>query len=693
MYRPWILTATAVAALFLARTSATADEGMWLFENPPLDAIEAGYGVRLDDAWLEHVRKSCVRLSSGGSGSIVSRDGLVLTNHHVGSDMIAKLSTAERDLMANGFHAKSHAEELPCPDLEVLVLWEIEDMTSRVLGAVPAGADPAAAGAARRAEISRIEKERQEATGLKSEMVTLYQGARYHLYSYRRYTDVRLVWAPEKTAAFFGGDPDNFEYPRYCLDAMFFRIWEDGKPLRAEHYLEIDPEGADDGELVFVAGHPGSTERLNTVAHLEFFRDVRYPRTLASLWRREVQLENFSARSDEWRRIAEDDLFGIKNSRKALWGRLEGLNDPAIMDKKRAEERELRAFVDGDAERKAKWGDAWAMVERAQVVARENFDLTSALGGGGSQLFSFARTLVRGTTEREKPSAERLPEYNDAALPRLEQRLFSTATIYPDLEVEVVHSWLMRVSELLGGDHDITKKALGGKSPRARAEELVRGSPLLDPEKRRELWKGGARAVGQSDDAMLRLVASLDPEARRLRKTMDDEVDSVQRVAYAKIAEARFALHGDRVYPDATFTLRLSYGRIRGYQEGDKWVPPFTEIAGKFERSKERGGVPPYDLPASWVEAKDRLDGSVPYNFVSTNDIIGGNSGSPVVDAEGRVVGLVFDGNIHMLVGAMAYVEDPSRAVSVDTRAILEALAKVYRADALLAELAPGRHD
>jgi hypothetical protein len=676
-------------ALFAAPLTAAvaADEGMWLFNAPPLDEIEAEYGFRPSPEWLEHVQKSAVRFSTGGSGSIVSADGLVMTNHHVAAEVLAQLSTAERDLLDQGFLARSPGEELSCPDLELLVLWTIEDLTAAVNADVTAEMDEAAAGAARRAAISTLEQEHGERSGLHCEMVTLYQGARYHLYGYRRYTDVRLVFAPEKEAAFFGGDPDNFEYPRYCLDVTFFRIYEDGAPLQPEHYLRWSADGVGADELVFVAGHPGSTERLNTVAHLEFFRDVRYPKTLARLWRREVQLQNFSARSEEWRRIAEDDLFGIQNSRKALTGRLEGLNDPAIMGPKLAAERQLQAFVWSNPELSARLGDAWTQVAAAQEVASELYDLGGALGGGGSRLYLIARNLVRAASERPKPSSERLREYSESALPRLEQELFSPAPIYADLEVDNVRSWLLAVCETLGGGHALTQRLLAGQSPSARAEQLVRGSALLDPAARRALWDGGLEAITASQDPLIVLARDLDADSRALRKRLEDEVDSVQRAAYAKIAEAQFAKHGTSVYPDATFTLRLSHGRVAGYTQDGAEVPPFCTIGGKFERSRARDGQPPFDLPESWIAAEGRLDKSVPYNFVSTNDIIGGNSGSPVIDAEGEVVGLIFDGNVQSLVGAMAYSEAQARAVSVDSRGIVEALRAVYAADELLVEL------
>lgn len=674
-------------ALLALGASTFADEGMWLFTNPPTEAIKEKYGFDLTAEWLEHVQKSAVRFSTGGSGSIVSAEGLVMTNHHVASDILAKLSSAERDLLEHGFHAKTRAEELPAPDLELLVLWEVRDVTAEVQGAATPDMSPGEAGAARRSAMSRLESEFGAETGLKPELVTLYQGGRYHLYGYKRYTDVRLVFAPEKRAAFFGGDPDNFEYPRYCLDVTFLRIYENGQPLKPEHHLAWSADGVDAEELVFVAGHPGRTERLNTVAQLEYFRDVRYPEFLRRIWRREVQLQTFGQGGTEARRIAEDELFGIQNSRKAITGRLEGLNDPAIMDAKREAERALKAFVWSDAERAAKWGDAWEEIARAQEVAKKNSKLITAFGGGGSQLYSMARSLVRAAAERQKPSAERLREYSDAALPRLEQRLTSAVPIYPDLEVDTVRSWILWMAENLGGDHPLTVMALGGKAPTARAEELVLSSVLFDAEARKALFEGGQAAIDASDDAMLRLYRSIDERARALRKEMEDQVSSVEAAAYAKIAEAKFAKEGESVYPDATFTLRLSYGKVTGYEEGGKFVPPFTAIEGTYDRAREFGETDPFRVPDTWAAKEASLKTGTPYNFVSTNDIIGGNSGSPVVDSKGEVVGLIFDGNVQSLVGAMAYSESQARAVSVDSRGIVEALESVYEAVDLVNEL------
>jgi hypothetical protein len=685
-----LFTSAAAAVLLAATGLVRADEGMWLFNKPPVDDL-AKYDFEPSAEWLEHIQKSCVRVSTGGSGSIVSADGLVMTNHHVGSDILEKLSSAERDLLETGFLARTRAEELRCPDLEVMVLWTIEDVTARIEGAVADGADAAAANAARRGAMAALEKEAEAATGLKSEVVTLYQGGRYHLYGYRRYTDVRLVMAPEKAIAAFGGDTDNFEYPRYCLDMCFFRIYEDGAPLAAEHWLRWSDSGASAGDLVFVAGHPGRTERLFTVDHLAFLRDVRHPHVLERLWRNEVRLTTFADRSAEQRRIAQGDLLSTQNARKAYTGLYAGLLDPSLMAQKRKAEAELRKRVQADPQAAAAWGSAWDDIAAAYAAYSGFYGRSVALGGSrmnlGGELFAIAKDLVRLADEREKPNEERLREYGDAQLDKLERGILSPAPIYPALEVQRMEGALQYMAEELGGADPTVLKALDGKAPRARAEELVGGTLLADVAARRLLLDGGRAAIEASDDPMIKLVLALDDEVRALRQRHEDEVEGVERGAYARIAEARFAIEGENSYPDATFTLRLSYGTVTGYREGDTEVPPFTTLRGVYEREAERGGTAPFDLPPSWTEARERLDLDTPFNFVATPDIIGGNSGSPVVDRAGEVVGLIFDGNLHSLIGDIAYTDEQARAVSVDSRGIVESLRAVYRAEALVREL------
>lgn len=662
-----------------------ADEGMWLLTSPPVEALRSRYGFEPSAAWLEKMQKSAVRFSTGGSGSIVSSRGLVMTNHHVASEILSKLSTESKNLLHEGFNAATEAEELACPDLELNVLWGVEDVTDRV-NAGTEGMSPADANTARRKTMAQIEQEATERTGMLCQIVTLYQGARYHLYMYKRYTDVRLVFAPEESIAFFGGDTDNFEYPRFNLDVTFFRIYEGGKPLVPEHHLEWSESGAAENELAFVFGHPGTTRRLYSVDHLKFLRDVQLPMRLGQLWRREVQLQTFSNRSEENARIAREEYFGVQNSRKALTGQFQGLLDPAMMNEKAQAEAKLRAWVLADPDRTAKWGSAWDDLADAQRK-HAAFFRERAMDLSVSQLFQTALHLVRMADELPKPSGERLREYRDSGLETLEFQLYSPAPVYPALEIDALRSGLAYMAETLGGDHPVVQLALGGKSPAARAEELVAGTTLASVEARKKIAAGGSEAVATSTDPVIRLAAALDPALRAYRSRYEDTVESVERQAYAKIASAKFAFEGDSVYPDATFTLRMSFGPVKAYSEAGRDVPAFTKIAGTFERAEARAGEEGFVLPESWKNARESINGDVPFNFVMCADIIGGNSGSPVVNRAGEVVGLIFDGNIQSLSWAFAYDDRQGRAVSVDSRGILEALRAVYKADGLVREL------
>jgi len=672
---------------------APADEGMWLFNNPPKKLLQEKYHFAPDDDWYLHLQRSSVRFNSGGSGSFVSADGLVMTNHHVGADCLQKLSTKERDLIAEGFYARTPEEEIRCVDLELNVLQSIADVTERINAAVQPGMSSAEANQARRAAMNTVEKESLDRTGLRSDVVTLYHGGLYHLYRFKKYTDIRIVFAPEKDIAFFGGDPDNFEYPRYDLDVCFFRVYEDGKPAQIERYLRWSAKGASDGELVFVSGHPGRTDRLDTMAHLEFLRDRTFPNALRKLYRWEVILGAYSTESRENARRAQDDLFGVQNSRKARIGMLAGLQDPALLARKRAEEEKLRTAVREQAARlKEPIGDPWSDVVAALKIWDGIFfdwDLLEQRSAFHSQLYGIARALVRLNDEAAKPNAERLREYRESNLESLTFELFSGAPIYEDLETTLLADSLSMLVEMKGMDDPLVQKVLAGVSPRERAAQLVAGTKLKDVEVRRKLAEAGPEAIRRSDDPMIQLALLVDPQARALRKTYEDQVEEPLRQAYARLATARFALYGTEVYPDATFTLRLAFGQVKGYTEPGRTIPPWTDFAGLYRRAKEQGNQDPFRLPPRWLERKDRLDLSTPFNFVCTADIIGGNSGSPVVNRNHEIVGLIFDGNIYSLVLDFIYTEEQARAVSVHSASILEALRKVYGADRLVRELQP----
>lgn len=671
--------------LIVATTAGTfvrADEGMWLFNAFPEEHLKSKYGLELDDQWTEHLMKSSVRFNVGGSASFVSSNGLVLTNHHVGSDTLAKLSTPENNYLKDGFLAKATADELKAPDLELNQLVNIKDVTEQVNAHIDVEMDDATAAKQRRKTIGEIEQAAKDESGLRSNVVTLFGGGRYHLYQYKKYTDVRLVWAPESAIAFFGGDFDNFNYPRFCLDACIFRVYENDQPAAIEHFLAWSQNGPAKNEVVFVSGNPGRTRRIFTVNALKAQRDHMLPYSLNYFRRREILLQQYSLRGVEEARQAKDDLFGIQNARKLYTGKLQGLQDPAILSRKITFEKELREKIAADPAL-AKYDQAFAEIDKIQKkrIAR--------LGTGvriSSRLFDIAQTLVQMAEEDMKPSAERLPKFRDSSRDSLEQKLFSSAPIYKGLEQTLLADSISRTVELLGAESDVCQRMLRGVGPIQLASEAVNQTRLDDIAFRKQLAAGGAEAIKSSDDPMIQLAKAVDADVRAEEKE-SEQLQEAQRQAYALIAEALFATQGTATYPDATFSLRLAFGPVKGYELNGQRIPAWTTMGGAFEHSENHEGLEDYLLPASWIKNREQIDSGTPFNFVSTADIIGGNSGSPVVNKDLELVGLIFDGNLQSLSADYQYDDRQSRSISVHSSAIREALEKVYEASHLVEQL------
>jgi Peptidase S46 len=676
--------------------TAAADEGMWLLNDPPRQHLKEKYGFDLTDAWLTRAQKASVRFNNGGSGAFVSPEGLIVTNHHIGADAVQKLSPPDRDYYRDGYIARSRAEELKCPDLELNVLQSIEDVTARVNAAVTADMPPAKAFAARRAVMAEIEKESLTRTGLRSDVVTLYHGGLYHLYRSKKYTDVRLVFSPEAAAAGFGGDTDNFEYPRFGFDVAFFRAYENGAPATVEHWLKWSTAGPAEGDLVFVTGHPGTTNRLETLAKLKHRRDHTLPYTLAWLRSAEAALTQFAERGPDERKWAANDLHRVANFRKVTSGQYQALLNPVVLAQKDREEQLLGAVTrvhgaDRIEDLAAKVTVALQRISDAQskLATFERAYLLLETGHAFySELFTHARHLVRLAAELPKPSTERLREYRDSNLESLKFQLFSPAPIHPELERAKLAQSLTFLAEHFGGEHPLVVQVLASKNPSARAAELVAGCTLRDVAERRRLFDGGQTAVEASADAIVQLARLVDAEARAVRKRYEDEVEEVERQGYAAIAQARFAAFGRSVAPDATFTLRLAFGVVKGYEEDGQPIAFHTTFGGAFDRADRMGHREPFALAKRWLERKDRLDLATPFNFVSTADTIGGNSGSPVLNRAGELVGINFDRNRHGLVRNFVYTDVQARHIAVHCRAVLEALRKLYDGTELVRELA-----
>ena len=668
-------------------TTAIADEGMWTFDNLPRDALKARYAFTPDQTWVDHAMRASVNLG-GCSASFISPQGLVLTNHHCTAGCLQQISSAQKNYLQDGFLARTRDQELQCPATEVIRLEQITDMTKE-MNAATKGLTGEAYKNAQNAMSAKLAADcvgDNKAT-VRCNVVTLYQGGQYHLYRYHRFSDVRLVWAPEDAAPNFGGDPDNFNYPRFGLDAAMLRAYENGKPAVVKDYFPFSQSGAKADELVFTSGNPGRTSRLLTVSQLETVRDVRLISAMRRGYELRGALTQYRKLGPEQARVAYNDLFFLENGLKVSSGELDALQSHDLMARKRADEASLQAYVAADPKLKSEAGGAWKAIEKAQMVYREIFNEFDAVEGGrgfNSRYFGLARALVRGSEERTKPNGDRLPEFSSARLPLVERQVFSPAPIYPDFEKMKLEFSLTKLRESLGTDDPFVVQVLGKESPEQVAKRLVDGTKLGDPAFRKTLWEGSRAAIEASTDPFLKLVRDIDTHARIIRKRYENEVSAVEQKAAELIAKARFAQLGTKVYPDATGTLRLSFGAVQGWLERGKPVAPFTDFAGAFNRHT---GAEPYALPDSWLAAKGKINLAQNYNFVTTNDIIGGNSGSPMINRNAEIVGLAFDGNVHSHGGSFWFDPKLNRTIGVTSGGIQEALKSIYGATELLAEI------
>lgn len=674
------------AALMVATPVIRAEEGMWTFDNPPRKQLAAKYNFHPSQQWLDHLRLSSVRLNDGGSGSFVSPDGLLLTNHHVARGQLQKNSTAEHDYLRDGFYAPSQDQEMKSPDLEINVLVGMQNVTDRVQGAANGVKDPAQALKAREAEIAAITKESKEKTGYRSDVVSFYSGGEYWLYQYKVFTDVRLVFAPEQQAAFFGGDPDNFTYPRYDLDMAIFRVYENGKPIHTDNYLKWSAKGAAPGELVFVSGHPGSTSRQDTMAQLMVERDVLEPAVTEYLKRRIAAAQEYAAKGPEQARQVGSVIFGLQNSLKVYIGRAEALADKIVIAKKQAEEDDFRKKVAANPEWQREYGSAWDTIAKAEEQVKPEIRY-QVFRRTDSRLFSIATLLVQYAAEMKKPDGERLAQFHDANLQSLKFQMLSPAPVTTDTEKLFMKAALNLAEEKLGKNDAYVQAVLQGGPVDSTVDSLIDGTKLADVAARKALMDGGEAAIASSTDPMIVAARRVDPIVRESQRKLRDTIASVVTPAGEKLGKARFLVYGKDVYPDATFTLRLSYGTVEGFPYNGTIAPPFTTFYGLYDRADSFSNKPPFDLTPKEKDGLARLDLSTPLDFVSTNDIIGGNSGSPVVNREGELVGLIFDGNIESLAGDFEYDASQNRAVAVHSSGMIEGLRKLYGANALADDL------
>ncbi len=686
--KPFVLgVAALLAASVVVASVAMADEGMWTFDSFPTAKVKQLYGWAPDAKWLERVRKASVRLEGGCSGAVVSKDGLVMTNHHCVSDCTVALSSPGNDYADDGFYAFARKDEKICPGFEASILQSTTDVTERVKTAAAKGT-VAEAPTLRATEIATIERDACKGDERKRcDVVNLFRGGQYKLYVYDRFDDVRIAFAPEQQAAAFGGDPDNFNFPRYALDMALLRLYRDGKPVTFADPLKLDPAGPKAGDLVFVPGHPGSTERLLTNAQLAFQRDQFLPWRVEYLSQLRGALVNEGTKGEEEARQVSDTLHGIENSLKVFKGQRGALVEPSFFAVKVAEEQKLKDALAAKPDLRAKYGDPFT--DMAGIVAAQQrvylpYNMLETRMGAGSVLLFDARVLYRAATERSKPDADRLPEFGSARMKAREGAVMAEAAVQPALEKLEIAFWLDKTREYLGADHEAVRAMFGTRTSQEIAADIVANSQIADAGFRKRLWSNPEQARGSNDPAIA-LVRTIDVAARAARKAYETQVTGPTSVAAEKVAGLRFDVLGHDIYPDANFTLRLSYGVVQGWDDPVHGrVEPFTKFSGLWGRAT---GAYPFNLARRWVGGEGKLPADTQFDFTSTNDVVGGNSGSPVLNKEGRIIGLAFDGNIHSTGGSYGFDPLLNRTVSVSSQMIVGALKNIYGANALADEL------
>ena len=667
---------------------------MWTFDNLPLEKLKSKYNFVPNDEWIKTAWKAPVRFNSGGSGAFVSGNGLVMTNHHVARRNLHNISSAKYDYLKNGFYARSLKEEIKIRDLEVNALDSIKDVTEKVLKAVGASLSYEEQNRAKKAAIAKIEKESFEKTSLRSNVIELYHGCKFHLYRYRKYTDVRLVMAPENLLAKFGGEYDNYSYPRYQFDFAFYRIYKNGKPLKSKHFFKWNPKGAIENELVFVSGNPGSTDRLKTISQLEYDRDYYIPALLESLVYFKNVFISYSKLGNEQKRQAKGYLYGIGNYEKRYNGMLNTLLDSKMFATKVYQENEIKKALEKNCKLKKTSSNIWHNLGKLQkkikskhneLVYHEVYKKLKILKF--SKIIYIANYIVRSGYELKKPNNERYPKFRDSNLDSLKLKLFSPAPIYPELEKFVLTNSFNYLIKKLGRNNAYTKAILQGEKASDLAQKIINNTKIFAPDFRKKLVDGGLKIIAKSQDPAICLARRIYPFYKKNRKWYEDKIKSIERIEASKLANLLFSIYGKNIYPDATFTLRFSYGVPLSYEQNTTMVPFKTSFYGLFARACEFDNKPPFNLAKSLIKKKDKIKGSVPVNFVLTSDTVGGNSGSPVYNKNLEFVGIIFDRNIHGLSRAYLYNEKQARSVAVHTAGITEVLDKVYNMKNLLREL------